>query len=535
MVKIVSFSIGNKDEAFITESFNDGINIIHSNDNNKGKTIVVQGIMYALGNMPVFPKGFDNFNEYYYVVDLSVNDRIFTICRKTNSFFVKTDGAISIYESVSDFRNFFNKEIYNLPIIQKDGRNQQIGLELFYQLFFLPQDNRSTHSLIGKTRYKKDDLLNSVYSIAGCNVDISPDFVHKVEEELHKLNLERKALSASKAFINSASSVAAFATYAANKKNIDEKLRQITVQRDILSDLINARNRAYNKRTKNEILLKEIASLNRELPSGHFVCLDCGSPNIAYEASANNMRFDITDTDTREMIFLNITNQINSINDEIATLDNQILDNQKILNELLSDENINLEMLLFHKKDLEDVKDVDSKIIEIDRKISQLESELIKKENANKNKLISKKAIFDNLLEKMNYFYRKADSEDPLVITDVFTKSNINYSGSQGAIYLMSRVFAYSKVLNIDFPIIIDHFRGGEISSIKEEKILPLLKELNKQVIITCTLKAEERNKYDDKEGIKSISFDNIIQHKLLQPEYNDKFKKKMRDLLIVL
>ena len=66
MVKIISFSVGNKDEAFITESFNDGINIIHSNDNNKGKTIVVQGIMYALGNMPVFPKGFDNFNEYYF-------------------------------------------------------------------------------------------------------------------------------------------------------------------------------------------------------------------------------------------------------------------------------------------------------------------------------------------------------------------------------------------------------------------------------------------------------------------------------------
>lgn len=50
MIKINSFYIGNEEQSFYLNGFTDGINIIHSDDNNKGKTIVSQGIMYALGN-----------------------------------------------------------------------------------------------------------------------------------------------------------------------------------------------------------------------------------------------------------------------------------------------------------------------------------------------------------------------------------------------------------------------------------------------------------------------------------------------------
>ena len=59
MIRINSFAIGNRDKSFVFNEFNDGINIIHSDDNNKGKTIVSQGIFYALGNNPIFPAGFE--------------------------------------------------------------------------------------------------------------------------------------------------------------------------------------------------------------------------------------------------------------------------------------------------------------------------------------------------------------------------------------------------------------------------------------------------------------------------------------------
>ena len=52
---IKKMAVGNKSEAFVEENFIDGLNIISSDDNNKGKTIAIQSMMYALGNEPAFP------------------------------------------------------------------------------------------------------------------------------------------------------------------------------------------------------------------------------------------------------------------------------------------------------------------------------------------------------------------------------------------------------------------------------------------------------------------------------------------------
>ncbi len=51
-MKILKVAVGNTSEAFIEENFSNGLNIISSDDNNKGKTIVIQSMMYALGNDP---------------------------------------------------------------------------------------------------------------------------------------------------------------------------------------------------------------------------------------------------------------------------------------------------------------------------------------------------------------------------------------------------------------------------------------------------------------------------------------------------
>ncbi len=49
-MKIKSIALGNAEEAYVEERFTDGVNIIFSDDNNKGKTLVMQGMMYAMGN-----------------------------------------------------------------------------------------------------------------------------------------------------------------------------------------------------------------------------------------------------------------------------------------------------------------------------------------------------------------------------------------------------------------------------------------------------------------------------------------------------
>lgn len=40
--------IGNSEEAYINKEFKEGLNIISSDDNNKGKTIVIQAIIMSI-------------------------------------------------------------------------------------------------------------------------------------------------------------------------------------------------------------------------------------------------------------------------------------------------------------------------------------------------------------------------------------------------------------------------------------------------------------------------------------------------------
>ena len=54
LIKKIAF--GNLEEAFIEERLTDGVNIIYSDENNKGKTLLFQAFMYSIGNTPIFPE-----------------------------------------------------------------------------------------------------------------------------------------------------------------------------------------------------------------------------------------------------------------------------------------------------------------------------------------------------------------------------------------------------------------------------------------------------------------------------------------------
>lgn len=68
-MKILRVAVGNSKEAFIESRFTEGLNIISSDDNNKGKTIVIQSMMYALGNEPTFPTSFE-YQKYLSLIHI---------------------------------------------------------------------------------------------------------------------------------------------------------------------------------------------------------------------------------------------------------------------------------------------------------------------------------------------------------------------------------------------------------------------------------------------------------------------------------
>lgn len=162
--------VGNSAEAFIQTIFSDLFNIISSNDNNRGKTILIQSIMYCLGNIPAFPVSF-NYDDYYHYLEFVENEKLYILCRKKNTFVLKTDTNLMIFNGVAEFKRYWNKNISPIPMILKDGQKKLADPELFVQLFFIGQDKKDTSNIINKGYYKKDDFINLLYAFM--NIDIA--------------------------------------------------------------------------------------------------------------------------------------------------------------------------------------------------------------------------------------------------------------------------------------------------------------------------------------------------------------------------
>ena len=90
---IKKIAIGNGEEAYIEDSFSEGVNIILSDDNNKGKTIVIQSILYALGNKPIYPSSF-NYKKYTYYLEFTHNDKEYVIVRNGDTFDIQSAKGI---------------------------------------------------------------------------------------------------------------------------------------------------------------------------------------------------------------------------------------------------------------------------------------------------------------------------------------------------------------------------------------------------------------------------------------------------------
>ena len=196
---IKKIAIGNSDEAFIEERFKNKTNIIFSNDNNRGKTIVMQSIAHSIGNESIFPSTFDS-NNYYFYSSIDFDGVNFEFLRKKNSILVLQDEKLNLFSTISEFKYFFNKKIYELPKIDYKGELRTVDLTLFYELFFLGQDKRNTSNLIVKGRNNKEDFKKMIFSLKGLTTtsfneyDIE-ELKNKKKTIQLKINSEKKKIT----------------------------------------------------------------------------------------------------------------------------------------------------------------------------------------------------------------------------------------------------------------------------------------------------------------------------------------------------
>src|SRR5660398_97231 len=105
---IKRIAIGDEHEAYIENRFSEGLNIISSDDNNKGKTLIIQSMMYALGNEPIFPSSFE-YKRYYHIVVFNLdNNKEISICRRGESFVILNLESLFIFDNLSEYKYYIS-------------------------------------------------------------------------------------------------------------------------------------------------------------------------------------------------------------------------------------------------------------------------------------------------------------------------------------------------------------------------------------------------------------------------------------------
>ena len=105
---IKKIAVGNEKEAYIEDRIKTGVNILYSNDNNKGKTVLIQCISYALGYSEIFPNDF-NINDYYVYLEVEIDSKIIKILRKRRNIFLIIKEELYKFDNIIEYKYFFYK------------------------------------------------------------------------------------------------------------------------------------------------------------------------------------------------------------------------------------------------------------------------------------------------------------------------------------------------------------------------------------------------------------------------------------------
>lgn len=523
---IINFiGVGNENEAFIEASITEKLNIISSDDNNRGKTILIQSLMYCLGNRPAFPSTF-NYNDYFHIVGFSVGETDYKLCRKNNSFALLKQDKLMVFDNISELKRYWRKNVLAFPVIKKDGIDKVVDPELYYQLNFVGQDKKDTSNIANKGYYNKADFYNMLLSMKNLNgEDNLIDNIEKLKKDLTKLKAQRKTLLKKYDILKKANPAANYLSEISNKESFKMQIKELEILKEQLTDLIKQRNNALTRKNKCEVTIKELRSLNRVINRGELRCLDCNSRHISYfSAGKNEYNFDVSTPEVRNQIIESIMEKIEAYNEEIQIITYEINVRQSEMKKVLAQDEVELETLLAFKQEYFDDSTTETQIKELDIDIEELE-DLINNKNS-KYSTINKdqKDFLDEITKKMNNTYLLIDPYGNLNFESIFTKSTQIFSGSEATIYHLVKLYSIAKLINHKLPIIVDSFRAEDLSTEKEAEVLKIFDSLDSQIIFTTTLKDEEIGKYDNQPMINHIDYSANSPSKILKSEYVKEF-----------
>lgn len=518
---IKSIALGNVEEAYVEERLTDGVNIIFSDDNNKGKTLVMQGMMYAMGNQPIFPKGF-NYRSIYFYCKVEINDEEIEFLRRDSSFLVKRQGAQYSFDNVTELKYFLvDENIFNIPQISKDERMVIADLNLFYELFFIGQDKRNPSNTINSGYNNKKDFVNMLCSLNGYPLMDMEEINEENKQRIQQLKADIAATKKLLKLLKKNPDVSGYVDKYGDSTQFDTFRMRVKRLHNEIAEYKKRRNLEYNRKEKLESLVQELNSLNREFEQGNVICAKCGSDKIIYKSKG--MSFEVSNSYVRKQVLASIAYQISQKEEIIREYSYQLQQLQDELKKILQEAPVELHRILLYSEMILSEIDYDNKLKELCEQLEELQANDKKISNSEKEAKQKCKEMKEDIVSRMNTLYREVDPQGRTFFDDIFTKRDETYSGSEEQEYYYSRVLAINDYFNHSYPLLIDCYRSGEISSQKEDIMIKNFISRKKQVIITSTLKKEEytANKYDQYKGNANvIDYSNNESSKLLQSQY---------------
>jgi len=533
MLIIKKIAFGNTKEAFIEKRIENKVNIIFSNENNKGKTLLIQGLLYSIGNEPIFPSGF-NYLDCYFFSQIEINGVEFKFLRKNKTTIIKSSEGIRITESLSELKYYINKNVFELPSIIKDGQDKIVDLYLFYQLFFIGQDKRDTSKIVNSGQYNKNDFLSMLSSLNGSKqIFLSEDDIEEVRKKIKNYKTEIKVLDRKMKFINENPEIAENSLASSDQENYNKYNGILTELTKAISSYRNQRNRETNRKLKLQALLTELSSLNQKIEVGKVKCAECGSDKIIY--TNGDVSFEISNNVVKNDIINSINEQIKEKSEIINELTDSIGLEEERQNRLLNEISPKMRNILAFSDEIIDAAQYDIQKIKLIREIYALERELEHKaemDSETKKKYVN---MINTISSNLESYFSTIDPDGNHKIDKLFTKNDENFSGSEAQIFYFSKLMALNNYFKHQFPIIVDSYRSGELSTTKEIKMIDIYKSANKQIILTSTLKAAEYNRpnYSEYEGINIIDYSPHRNSKILTSVFVEEFSDILKEFNI--
>lgn len=264
--------------------------------------------------------------------------------------------------------------------------------------------------------------------------------------------------------------------------------------------------------------------------------MDCNSTNITYKGQGkDSYSFDVSTPEMRKHIIDSIKEKIDNFSEDISRYDAEINKYQIELNRVMEEDDVTIENIVAFKSGFTSIEEIDSAITEIDNQITKLQGELDSGAKISEEAKEKRQKFFQKFIEDMNTISNVIEGTTDKKYNDIFTKRGAVISGSEETVFYISKLLATVRAIKHECPIIMDSFRAEDLSTEKENRALDLFIKLDKQCILTTTIKEEEKGKYDSFPQIHIIDYTEHTTNKLLSPDYNSEFTSILGTMNILL